>query len=177
MSDDRFSFGSAYNDIDIAFRFHEHATDTLLRSFEAWTAQHHRMVLLAVGVLGFVIPFLASREPVVHPWFLRAAMISFGTAAIIGVVVAFGLRYWMQWMSTLVGNATSRLMELAGTPGDAPNLVEVRQRFEAAEARLSAAHRRSWTLYFPVDFTFYGAFVLGAYFLLRGLVEGPVHPQ
>lgn len=172
MSDDGYSFGNAYNDIDIAFRFHQHAVDTLMRSFESWTAQHHRMVLLAVGVLGFVIPFLASREPVVHPWFLRAAMISFGIAAIIGVVVAFGVRYWMQWIASLAGKTSARLIELAGTRGDAPDFGEVKQRFEEAEVALTAAYRRSWVLYLPVDVMFYGAFVLGAYFLLRGLIEG-----
>lgn len=131
-----------------------------------------RMMTLAGGTVGIVIPILAGQKVVAHPEWLWTAAGTFIVTIAIGVAIHAIGRWLMAVQAALTQETYTPLLEAVGgigTRGELHAVEEMAKAAAAQEERVRHFRRRAVKLGLLFDGVFYGPLLYGFWCVARSI--------
>lgn len=148
--------------------------DHIMRSYSDWVEGIHRVMLMAAGIGGVIVPILANRAAVTAP--LRAgALYLFATVAI-GVVMQFCGRYVMAFTLSIYHATVRQQYQAIGEIGaseSADAIATAQQKFIDVKPPnyFVVVLGVLGVLAMLAEVAFYACFLYGAWLVVKGFAQ------
>jgi hypothetical protein len=156
---------------------HNAHRDRLVSTLYPGLQHYHNMMVLAAGIVGIVVPALHTQGPaLINSWFLKRTAISMGILIVLGAIISGVSRWIAIRIISLLEHEFAGEMDAIRSGDDEESISAALDARNNDPANTIAKQAMAWyrgTVWLGAigDFFFYGAFVWGVLYLIRGFIR------